>query len=125
MNVKQAFSIPVLCAGLLLSGQALAESVMHIGADGVVKYYPSHDSSNKTAQQVQKELEDFKRNKVSPDGQYRYAGAEQGWVLVPHEYALRNGKWEHVDKLDHNTPAPSMKMTPEEKKQQKALYLGG
>ena len=50
MNVKQVFSIPVLCAGLVLSGQALAESVMHSGPDGTVKYYPSHDSSNKTTQ---------------------------------------------------------------------------
>ena len=125
MNVKQVFSIPVLCAGLVLSGQALAESVMHSGPDGTVKYYPSHDSSNKTTQQVQKELEEFKRNPISADGQYRYVGGDQGWVLIPHEYAYRDGKWQHVDKLQHNTPAPSVQMTPEEKKQREALYQGG
>ncbi|MBK7648323.1 MAG: hypothetical protein IPJ12_14520 [Betaproteobacteria bacterium] len=44
---------------------------------------------------------------------------------LSHEYVLRDGKWQHVDKLNHNTPAPSLKMTPEEKKQREALYQGG
>jgi hypothetical protein len=72
-------------------------------------------------QQVQQELDNFKRNPVSADGQYRYVGGDQGWVLIPHEYAYRDGKWQHVDKLQHNT-APSVQMTPEEKKQREALY---
>lgn len=58
------------------------------------------------------------RDKILP-------GGDQGWVLIPHEYAYRDGKWQHVDKLQHNTPAPSVQMTPEEKKQREALYQGG
>lgn len=114
MNVKQIFSIPALCAGLLLSGQVLANSVMHSNRspEGATKFYPAHASGSKTAQQVQQELEDFNRNPVSADGQYRYVGGDQGWVLAQHEYAYRNGKWQHVDKLQHNTPAPSVQMTP-------------
>jgi hypothetical protein len=125
MNVKQTLSIPVLCAGLLLSGQVLADSVMHSTPEGATKFYPAHGSGSKSAQQVQQELDDFKRNPVSADGQYRYVGGDQGWALIPHEYAYRDGKWQHVDKLQHNTPAPSMDMTPEEKKQREALYQGG
>lgn len=45
MNVKQALSIPVLCAGLALSGQVLAESVMHSTPEGTTKFYPAHDSA--------------------------------------------------------------------------------
>ena len=125
MNVKQALSIPVLCAGLALSGQVLAESVMHSTPEGTTKFYPAHDSGSKSAQQVQQELDNFKRNPVSADGQYRYVGGDQGWALIPHEYAYRDGKRQHVDKLQHNTPAPSTKMTPEERKQRDALYQGG
>lgn len=125
MNAKQILSIPVLCAGLVLSGQALAESVMHSGPDGAVKFYPSHDSSNKSTQQVQQELDEFKRNPVSADGQYRYVGGEVGWVLAPHKYVYSDGRWQHADTLKHNTPAPSLEMTPEEKRQRDALYQGG
>ncbi len=125
MNVKQALSIPVLCAGLALSGQVLADSVMHSTPEGTTKFYPAHDSGSKSAAQVQQELDNFKRNPVSADGQYRYMGGDQGWALIPHEYAYRDGKRQHVDKLQHNTPAPSTKMTPEERKQRDALYQGG
>ncbi|MDD2665026.1 MAG: hypothetical protein PHD19_14855 [Dechloromonas sp.] len=125
MNVKQALSIPVLCAGLALSSQVLAESVIHTEPSGAAEFHPAHDSSNKSVKQVQQELEDFKRNPISADGQYRYVGGDQGWVLIPHEYAYRDGKWQHVDKLQHNTPAPSLEMTPEEKKQYETLYRGG
>ncbi len=125
MNVKQALSIPVLCAGLALSGQVLAESVIHTESNGAAEFHPAHDSSSKSAKQVQKELEDFKRNPISADGQYRYVGGDQSWVLIPHEYAYRDGKWQHVDNLQHNTPAPSLEMTPEEKKQYETLYRGG
>ncbi|WP_434513834.1 hypothetical protein AB6Q56_14755 [Dechloromonas sp. ARDL1] len=124
MNVKQALAFPALCAGLLLSGQVLAESVIHVGPGGSVKFYPAHDAGGKSAQQVQQELEAFKRNPVSADGVYRYVGGDQGWVIVPHEYAYRDGKWQHVDKLPHNTPAPRP-MTPEERKQRDAMYPPG
>lgn len=125
MNVKQALTIPAICTGLFLSGQAFADSVMHQAPGGGVVFYPSHDSSNKSTQQVQEELRQFKSNPVSADGQYRYVGGDQGWVLIPHQYAYSDGKWQHVDKLQHNTPAPSIDMTPEEKKQREALYQGG
>lgn len=125
MNVKQALALPALCAGLLLSGPVLAESVIHVGPGGSAKFYPDHTSGQKSPQQIQKELDDFKRNPISADGVYRYVGGDQGWVLVPHEYAFRDGKWQHVDKLPHNTPKPSTKMTPEEKKKRDAMYPPG
>lgn len=124
MNVKQAITFPALCMGLLLSGQVLAESVIHVGPGGSAIFYPSHDSGSKTAQQVQQELDAFKRNPVSADGVYRYVGGDQGWVVVPHEYVYRDGKWVHVDKLPHDTPAP-LPMTQEERKQRDAMYPPG
>ena len=69
MNVKQALSIPVLCAGLLLSGQVLADSVMHSTPEVSTKFFPAHGSGSKSAQQVQQELDDFNRHPVSADGQ--------------------------------------------------------
>lgn len=125
MNVKQVLALPALCAGLLLSGQVLAEAVIHTEPGGATKFYPTHNTGSKTAQQVQQELEDFRRNPVSADGVYRYVGGDQGWVLNQHEYVYRDGKWQDVDKLRHNTPAPSPKMTPEERKQREAMYPPG
>ncbi len=125
MNVKQLLALPALCAGLLLSGQVLAESVIHAAPGGATNIYPEHKPATKSAQQVQQELDEFRRNPVSADGLYRYVGGDQGWVLAQHEYAYRNGKWQHVDKLPHDTPAPSLEMTPEEKKQREAMYPPG
>ncbi|GBG03465.1 hypothetical protein AZSI13_27920 [Azospira sp. I13] len=122
MKTKQVLSITILCAGFVASGMASAESVIHSGAGGATAIYPSHSTGGKTTQQVQKELEEFKRNPVSADGQYRYVGGDQGWALVQHEYAYRDGKWQDADKLDHKTPKPSLEMTPEERKQRDELY---
>jgi hypothetical protein len=125
MNIKQALSIPVLCAGLVLSGQALAEQMIYNGSEGDLRDYPKITSSDKTPYQVQKELERFKSNPISDDGQYRYVGGDVGWVPVKHELALKAGEWKHVDTLDHITPAPAWEMTPEEQKQRAALYTPG
>ncbi len=124
MNIKQALSIPAIFAGLVLSGQALADSAMHVTPEGPTKFYPAHGSGSKSAEQVQKELEEFRRNPVSADGLYRYVGGDQIWVPVSHKYAYSDGKWQHADTLPHNEPASSSQMTPEEKKQRDAWYRG-
>ncbi len=122
MNARKTLSSAILCTGLAVTGAASAESVIHTAAGGAAAFNPSHDASAKTAQQVQKELDEFRRNPVSADGQYRYVGGDQGWVLAQHEYAYRDGKWQDVDKLEHNAPTPSLEMTPEERKQYELLY---
>ena len=122
MKTKQVLSITILCAGFGASGMASAESVIHSGAGGSTACYPSHSAGGQATQQVQKEPDEFKRNPVSADGQYRYVGGELGWVLIQHEYAYRDGKWQDVDKFDHKTPKPSLEMSPEERKQRDELY---
>lgn len=93
MNVKQALSIPVLCAGLLLSGQVLADSIMHSTPENATKFYPVPVSGRESAQQIQNEFDEFKRNPFSADGLYRYVDGEQGWEPNPHEMltAMKHG----------------------------------
>jgi len=122
MKAKQVLSITILCAGLLASGMASADSVIHSVGDGGAAFFPTHNMVGKTKEQVQKELMEFKRNPISADGQYRYVGGDQGWTFVQHEYAYLEGKWQHVDKLSHDTPKPSLEMTPEERRQREELY---
>ena len=41
---------------------------------------------------------------ISADGNFRYSGGEQGFVLIQHSYALAQGKLLHTDSFDHSQP---------------------
>lgn len=109
-----------------LAGIAAADSVwVPTNTQEGVVFKPDHGpKSNVTREQVQKDAKlasDFGAGRVSPDG-WRFVGGERGWVLEGHKIDYVDGKWTHVDKIDHNTKKPSPKMTTKEKAQYDALY---
>jgi hypothetical protein len=70
---------------------------------------------------VQKELEDFRKNPVTSDGS-TLVGGEGGYVGPQHSYAFKGGKLVHTDTLPHNSPKPSLAMTDVERQLFKELY---
>ena len=80
--------------------------------------------SNVTRAQVQKELADWRKNPATADG-YRDVGGEAGWASIGHRYDLRDGKFVHADSIPHNTPKPSLAMTPEERAAWEATNRAG
>jgi hypothetical protein len=122
MNVLNKIAAPLVLAGAMFSAAASAETVVHSGSGGGADFYPSHSVTEGAKGASQRSNLPPRQNELSADGQYRYEGGDMGWVLVQHEYAKVNGQWRHVDKLNHNTPRPSLAMTPEEKRRYSDLY---
>lgn len=81
-------------------------------------------ASTVTRAQVQKELAEWRKNPVTADG-YRDVGGEAGWASIGHRYDLRDGKFVHADSIPHNTPKPSLAMTPEERAAWEATNRAG
>jgi hypothetical protein len=79
----------------------------------------------KTRAEVMKELQEFRNNPVSADGQYRFVGGEKQWEAVMHSYDIRNGMLVHTDSISHDTPRPSLVMTAAEKRAAEELYGRG
>ena len=79
----------------------------------------------KTRAEVMKELQEFRSNPVSADGQYRFVGGEKQWEAVMHSYDFRNGMLVHTDSISHDTPRPSVVMTAAEKRAAEELYGRG
>ena len=77
-----------------------------------------------TRAQVQKELTEWRKNPVTGDG-YREVGGEVGFRSEPHRYDFRDGEFVHADSLPHNTPKPSLAMTPEERAARDATNRAG
>lgn len=107
-------------------GIAAADSVwVPTKSDEGFVFKPDHGpKSNVTREQVQKDAKlakDFGAGKVSPDG-WRYVGGDRGWVLEGHKIDYVDGKWVHVDKIDHNAKKPSPKMTANEQAQFNKIY---
>ena len=80
-------------------------------------------SSTLTREQVLKELQEFRKNPVAPDGG-RYVGGEENYVFPQHTYARVNGEWVCTDKIAHN-PKPSLTQTDAERRLDKEMYNAG
>ena len=117
MKFVKATALVAVSLGLL--------SPLFANAESAIAWPPTFPSKDVSAEQVKKELIEFKRNPVSADGKYRFEGNDIGWVPVNHELALKDGKWAHVDSLDHNAPAPSLEMTPAERRQWEQERISG
>lgn len=100
-------------------------SPLFANAESAIAWPPAYPSKEVSAEQVKRELIEFKRNPVSADGKYRFEGNEIGWVPVNHALVLKDGKWVHVDNLDHNSPPPSLDMTPAERRQLEQERISG
>lgn len=72
--------------------------------------------STVTRAQVQKELAEWRKNPVTADG-FRDVGGQAGWLPGGHRSDLRDGKFVHADNLPHDTPKPSLALTPDERVQ--------
>lgn len=122
MTIRKSVALSTILAvsALSFAGAAAADTAWHPVKDerGFV-FVPEHFKSDKTRAQVQNEAKlarDFGAGKVSPDG-WRYVGGGRVWVSEAHKIEYRDGKWVHVDTIDHSTPRPSPKMTAKEQAQ--------
>lgn len=122
-NKTAAFSL--LAVAIAAPGLAAANSEWHSQPGVGTVFVPAHAKSTTTATEVTQELNNFRANPVSADGQYRYVNSEIGWELKQHSYKLENGKLVHADKLSHNTAAPDAKISNEEAAARRALYTPG
>ena len=128
MNMRKSLLIAAALAALSAPAISFAEYWHPTSDDRGYVEHPEHWTGTKTRQEVKKELEAFRRAPLGADGQYRLVGGDVGWEAVPHSYALRGGRAVHVDGFRHDTPRPSLAMTPQEKaekQRQRLLDAGG
>lgn len=128
MNTRKPLLVAALLAALGAPTVALADYWHATRDDRGYVEHPEHWAGKKSRDEVRQELEAFRRNPVSADGQYRQVDGDLGWQAVPHAYALQGGKAVHVDPFPHDTPRPSLAMTPQEraaKERQRWLDSGG
>lgn len=103
---------------LALVGAAIPAAFANGGVTlvGGEKAFEFHDTpSPKTRDEVQKELQAYRKNPVMADGGKSLAGGAV-YVFPQHSYALKDGKFVHTDTLKHDTPKPSLTMTPDERR---------
>ena len=78
--------------------------------------------SAKSRAEVRNEFLAWRRNPVTSDGGLA-VGGEAGYIPPQHSYAFRDGKLVHTDTIAHNTPKPSLSMTPAERRLFQELYV--
>ncbi len=121
MSIRKSIILASLTAAIAIPAMATNGTTI-VGGEGTVQFHAM--PSTVTRAQVQKELAEWRKNPVSADG-YREVGGEAGIRMEPHRYDFRNGKFVHADNLPHNTPKPSLAMTPEERAQWEATSRAG
>ena len=120
MSVRQAALILALAATGLSTAYAADDAGWSSFVGGEIGFVDPPISSTLTREQVLKDLQEFRKNPVAPDGG-RYVGGEQGYVFPQHTYARINGEWVCTDKIAHN-PKPSLEQTDEERRLWRELY---
>lgn len=123
MNIRKSLPVVVALAALAAPAISFADYWHPTNDDRDYIEHPEHWRGTKSREDVAKELEAFRRNPVSADGQYRYVGGDVGWAPVPHGIALQGGTSVHADNFPHNTPRPSLEMTPQEKREKERMRL--
>lgn len=121
MSVRKSFLLASLVSAIALPALATSGTTI-VGGEGSVQFHAM--PSTVTRAQVQKELAEWRKNPVTADG-YRDVGGEKGWEYVGHRYDFRGGKFVHADNLPHNTPKPSLNMTPDERAAWEATNRAG
>ena len=85
---------------------------------GGEKVFEFHDTPRlKSRVDVQNELVASRKNPTIADGGKLLAGGAI-YISPQHSYAFKGGNLVHTDTLSHNSPKPSLVMTPVEKEAQ-------
>lgn len=115
---KTAFALALIGASV---PAAFANNGMSIvGGEKGVEF---HDTpSLKSRADVQKELDASRKNPTIADGGKSLAGGAL-YIFPQHSMTFKDGKAVHTDNLNHDTPKPSLTMTPDER--QAAARLQG
>ena len=121
MSVRKSLLIASLVSALAVPAFA-TNGITFVGGEAGFQFHAM--PSTVTRAQVQKELVEWRKNPVTGDG-YREVGGEAGFRFEPHGYAFRDGKLVHADSIPHNTPKPSLTMTPEERAARDATNRAG
>jgi hypothetical protein len=77
--------------------------------------------STKSRDDVQQELQAFRKNPFTADGG-RIVNTEIGYISPRHSYAFQGGTLAHMDSLAHDTAKPSLATTDAEKRLNRELY---
>ena len=121
MSIRKSVILVSLVGTIALPAFA-SSGTTNVGGEAGVQFHAM--PSTVTRAQVQKELAEWRKNPVTADG-YRDVGGEAGFRMEQHRYDFRNGKFVHADSLPHNTPKPSLTMSPEERAQWEATNRAG
>ncbi len=121
MSIRKSIILASLASAIALPAIANSGTTV-VGGEAGVQFHAM--PSAVTRAQVQKELAEWRKNPVTADG-YRDVGGEAGIRMEQHRYDFRDGKFIHVDNLPHNTPKPSLAMSPEERAQWEATNRAG
>ncbi len=121
MSIRKSIILAALAGAIALPALATNGTTI-IGGDANVQFHAM--PSTVTRAQVQKELAEWRKNPVTADG-YRDVGGEAGYRSEQHRYDFRDGKFVHADNLPHDTPKPSLAMTPAERAQWEATNRAG
>ena len=110
---------------LALAGAAIPAAFANSGSAPVrgEQGFETHAmQSTRSRADVQRELADFRRNPMTAEGGM-FTQGETGYVFPQHSYDFKGGKLVHSDTIAHNTPKPSLTMTPAERLQYRAEYV--
>lgn len=119
MNKRQSILTIATVFAFGLPGLALAETY----GDRVANRN-AETQSTLTRAQVAAEAAALRANPISADGLHRWAGGEVLWHQIPHAYAVRGGKLEHVWFAPVDTPARPSAQSEKSDPKTRDLYLG-
>ena len=114
MSVRKIVLSLALAGAVIPAAFAGTQSIWVGGEEG---YNTITVPSSTTRAQVQAEFRAFRNNPVPADGG-KQVGGEEGYVLPQYADAMQGGNMAGAHRLAHNSPKPSLVMTPSER----ALY---
>lgn len=119
MTFRKTLAVLAL-AGATVPAAFAAGASTWVGGEAGFRDHPVQ--SSRTRDQVRQEFLAFRSNPVTADGGTQ-VGGEAGYVPPQHSYALQDGKLVHTDKLAHDTPRPSLKMSAAERRLFQEQYV--
>ena len=96
-------AIATLLAGASMTTAFASQPLHFIG--GEIGFIEHNTPSTVTRQQVMKEYQLSRQNKLDGSGGMQLSG-DGGYVEPQHSYSFAGGKVRHTDKISHNTAKP-------------------
>lgn len=120
MTVRKSLIVLALSAVALPAAFASGGGATWVGGEAGFELHA--EPSQLSREQVRSEFLRFRANPQTADGG-TLVGGEAGYVPAQHSYAFVDGRLTHTDTIAHNTPKPSLAMTPQERQLHQQQYV--